>query len=113
MALILARTASIEELRDSLWAAGINPSGLSDIESLRAAQDLSEMKDKDLLLNTAIELVDFQYLEDAVQNRTLLWLNEVAGRRPAVVMHLWVLDLALLTICMADDDDDDWMTMAN
>ncbi len=46
------------------------------------------MKDKDLLLNTAMELVDFQYLEDAVQNRTLQWLNDLATARPAVVMHL-------------------------
>ncbi len=88
MALILARAVSLEELRDSLWAAGINASGLSDAGSLRAAQELGAMKDKDLLLNTAIELVDFQYLEDAVQNRTLQWLNKVAVGRPAVIVHL-------------------------
>jgi len=179
MALILARTNSFEEMRDSLWSAGINPSevppefftspdealekqanangaegvdsvvvlppplavssispnastervgsssgvsvmsksntkgskadkaakkaaGVDDKEkayvpvsvgttsSVRrcVAQGLSKMKDKDLLLNTAIELVDFQYLEDAVQNRTLQWLNEIAVERPAVVMHL-------------------------
>jgi neurofibromin 1 len=91
MALILARTVSVEELRDNLWSAGINPSGLSDISSsnrLRNAQDLVHMKDKDLLLNTAIELVDFQYLEDPVQNRTLQWLNVIVTGRPAVIMHL-------------------------
>jgi len=89
MALMLARAGSLEELRDSLWAAGINPSGLTDVGKLRlATQDLDAVEDKDLLLNTAIELVDFQYLEDVVQNRTLQWLNEVAGTRPSVVMHL-------------------------
>lgn len=112
MALILARTASAEELREHLWAAGINvmnPAGsgsgsggggggggggaggeqqqLGNI-GLRATQDLTQLKDKDLLLNTAIELVDFQYLEDAVQNRSLQWLNQIALGRPAVVMHL-------------------------
>ncbi|KAL2018057.1 hypothetical protein VTK56DRAFT_1323 [Thermocarpiscus australiensis] len=88
MALILARTASVEELREHLWTAGINPSGLADPGTLRAAQDLAQLKDKDLLLNTAIELVDFQYLEDAVQNRSLQWLNRIALGRPGVVMHL-------------------------
>ncbi|KAK3315246.1 hypothetical protein B0H66DRAFT_337826 [Apodospora peruviana] len=104
MALILARTVSVDELRDNLWSAGINPSGLlssptpgttggqnssDNVGGLRrAAQDLGVMKDKDLLLNTAIELVDFQYLEDAVQNRTLQWLNEIAVSRPTVVLHL-------------------------
>jgi neurofibromin 1 len=88
MALILARTASLEELREHLWTAGINPSGLADPGTLRAAQDLGRVKDKDLLLNTAIELVDFQYLEDAVQHRSLQWLNRIALARPGVVMHL-------------------------
>ncbi|KAH8888166.1 hypothetical protein GQ53DRAFT_871677 [Thozetella sp. PMI_491] len=88
MALILARAVSLDELRDCLWSAGINPSGVSDVGSLRAAQDIGAMKDKDLLLNTAIELVDFQYLEDAVQNRTLQWLSEIAVGRPSVVLHL-------------------------
>lgn len=88
MALILGRAASVEELRECLWAVGINPTGLSDVGSLRTAADLGALKDKDLLLNTAIELVDFQYLEDAVQNRTLLWLDEVAAARPAVILQL-------------------------
>ncbi|KAK4662632.1 Ras GTPase activating protein ira2 [Podospora pseudopauciseta] len=97
MALMLARTVSIDELRENLWSVGINPSGLSDLVSLRSAQDLVLLKDKDLLLNTAIELVDFQYLDDAVQYRSLQWLNEVTRERPGVMGHLfghvgWLLD---------------------
>lgn len=88
MSLILARTASLDELRDHLWTAGINPAGLSDLSSLRSAEDLALLKDKDLLLNTAIELVDFQYLDDAVQNRSLQWLTVVARERPSVIAHL-------------------------
>lgn len=88
MALILARTVSSFELKDCLWQAGINPDVLPDASQPRLAQDLPAMKDKDLLLNTAIELVDFQYLEDAVQTRSLQWLEELATVRPAVVMHL-------------------------
>lgn len=88
MALILARIVSTEELKDVLWQAGINPDILPDVSQPRPAQDLTAMKDKDLLLNTAIELVDFQYLEDAVQSRSLQWLEELATVRPAVVMHL-------------------------
>ncbi|KAJ0301528.1 hypothetical protein Brms1b_012390 [Colletotrichum noveboracense] len=90
MALILARTVGSEELKDSLWLAGINPSVLGDVTNTRRYEDLSGMKDKDLLLNTAIELIDFQYLEDALQNRTLRWLTELASARPAVIMHLYV-----------------------
>ncbi|KAB5585388.1 hypothetical protein GE09DRAFT_24575 [Coniochaeta sp. 2T2.1] len=88
MALILARTVDPEELRDSLWLAGINPGVLPDVAHSRATRGLKTTKDKDLLLNTAIELVDFRYLEDAVQHKSLMWLDEVAKARPAIVMHL-------------------------
>ncbi|KDN64616.1 putative GTPase-activator protein for Ras-like GTPase [Colletotrichum sublineola] len=91
MALILARTVGSDELRDSLWLAGINPLLLGDVSGTQRYEDLSSMKDKDLLLNTAIELIDFQYLEDALQNRTLRWLTELATARPAVTMHLLYL----------------------
>ncbi|KAG7108445.1 Neurofibromin like protein [Verticillium longisporum] len=49
---------------------------------------LARANDQDLLLNTAIELVDFQYLEDAIQDRTLRWLALLAKARPTVVLHL-------------------------
>jgi neurofibromin 1 len=88
LALIQARAVEPEELKDTLWLSGLNPARVSNLGPARGLRDLSSMKDKDLLLNTAIELVDFQYLEDAVQNRTLLWLNELAVGRPAVIMHL-------------------------
>ena len=88
MALILARVGSVEELKDSLWHVGINPASLPTLSRVHAIQNVSAMKDKDLLLNTAMELVDFQYLEDALQNRTLVWLNDLAKERPNVILHL-------------------------
>jgi neurofibromin 1 len=88
MALILARAVGHDELKDYLWLAGINPASFGSIENARTLHHLPTVKDKDLLLNTAIELIDFQYLEDAVQTRTLRWLNVLVSARPAVVMHL-------------------------
>ncbi|EJT70411.1 hypothetical protein GGTG_11435 [Gaeumannomyces tritici R3-111a-1] len=88
MALTLARAASREEVKDSFWVAGVNPTGLDRSASIRNVRDVATMKDKDLLLNTAIELVDFQYLEDAIQNRTLRWLNELAVERTGVIARL-------------------------
>lgn len=114
MALILARAGSREEVKDSFWVAGVNPSALERSQQHQASttggansnffrnvRDVAGMKDRDLLLNTAIELVDFQYLEDAMQNRTLRWLNELAAARPGVVVHLYgpihsILDSVLL-----------------
>jgi neurofibromin 1 len=88
MALIIARVVGNDELKDSLWLAGVNPSSIGSTGGMRGLQDLSSIKDKDLLLNTAISLVDFQYLEDAVQNRTLQWLHDLASARPSVITHL-------------------------
>lgn len=88
MALIQARAVSMEEMRDVLWSAGISPVGVASLAPTRRLRDLESLKDKDLLLYTAIELVDFQHLEDAAQHHTLTWLNEVATGRPSVVVHL-------------------------
>ena len=103
MALMLARVGSVEELREHLWAAGITVTDAAmeaaeDPGALRAAQDhIHRLGDRDLLLNTAIELVDFQYLEDAVQHRSLRWLNQIALARPTVLMHLYVFTLVLFS----------------
>jgi neurofibromin 1 len=90
MALMLSRAAGLDELRDGLWSAGINPSVFDDASRVRTIQTLESIKDKDLLLNTTIELVDFQYLEDTLQHRSLAWLDELAVARPAVILHLYV-----------------------
>ncbi|EHK97696.1 hypothetical protein M7I_6581 [Glarea lozoyensis 74030] len=58
--------------------------------------DLTIIKDKELLLNVAIGIVDFRYLEEAIQNRGLLWLNKVALKRPTVVLHLCAPIISIL-----------------
>lgn len=87
MALILSRAVTHEELKDCMWLAGINPGSFS-MANVWSMREVGAMKDKDLLLNEAIELVDFSFLEDAVQMRALGWLNELARDRASVVMHL-------------------------
>lgn len=88
LALIRSRAVTPEELKESLWSAGINPLGVANMSPSRRLREVEGTSDKDLLINTCIEMVDFQYLEDAAQNHTLLWLNELATFRPAVVVHL-------------------------
>ena len=41
-----------------------------------------------MLVNVCIELVDFEFLDETAQEYTLMWLNEVAKERPAVIAHL-------------------------
>ncbi|KAK7980760.1 hypothetical protein PG989_013217 [Apiospora arundinis] len=87
-ALVQSRTVGADELKETLWQSGINPMTVMTMPQVRANPGLSMVKDKDMLLNTAIALVDFQYLQDSVQHRTLMWLNELAAIRPTVVAHL-------------------------
>ncbi|KAH7346669.1 hypothetical protein BKA65DRAFT_282221 [Rhexocercosporidium sp. MPI-PUGE-AT-0058] len=89
LGLLISRAMTPEESKENLWLAGwtsvddeITAEGVLDMI------DLQMVKDKELLLNAAISIVDFHYLEDMVQNRGLLWLNRVASRRPTVVLHL-------------------------
>ena len=87
-ALIVARAPGFDELRDCLWAAGVNTSGVDAVFNMRELQDLSLVGNKDLLLNSTIELVDFQNLEDAIQTRSLKWLDALISSRPVVASHL-------------------------
>lgn len=88
LALIQARAITPEDLKECLWSAGINPLHVANLGPVRTLDDLEAMNDKDLLLNTAIELVDFQILDESVQTHTMVWLNELALGRPEVVVHL-------------------------
>lgn len=91
LALLLARAVGHEELKDSLWSAGINPGEVNTVLKSRELPDIGAIQDKNLLLMTAIEIVDFQYLEDTVQTRSLQRLNELATKRPSVAIHLLVM----------------------
>lgn len=97
LSLILSRVVTPDELKDTLWLAGIKPpSSMAGVHKARTPERLSTVKDKDLLLNSAIELIDFAYLEDAVQSRSLQWMNELASGRPNVIVHLCGPILAIL-----------------
>ena len=87
-ALVQSRTVGSDELKETLWQSGINPMSVMTMPQVRTNPGINMVKDKDMLLNTAIALVDFQYLQDSVQHRTFLWLNELAAMRPAVIAHL-------------------------
>lgn len=88
LALIRARAVGQDELKDSLWLAGINPEETSNAFNRRGLRDVDTFEDDELLLITAMEMVDFQYLEDTVQTRSLQWLSELAKARPSVMLHL-------------------------
>jgi neurofibromin 1 len=84
----MSRAITSEEAKGNLWLAGINEDKIKTPEDVLAMVNLDTIKDKELLLNTAISLVDFRYLEDSVQNRGLLWMNQIAIIRPTVILHL-------------------------
>ncbi|KAJ6787469.1 hypothetical protein PWT90_02693 [Aphanocladium album] len=88
LALMLARCVDQDNFRDNMWLAGINPDGISGMLEGSRRRHADVMEDRDLLLISAIELVDFQYLEDTIQARTLLWLNELALSRRTVFAYL-------------------------
>jgi neurofibromin 1 len=89
LGLLVSRAADAKEVKDYLWIAGISvpPSNLSHKETSDFV-DIGLIKDKELLLNLAIGIVDFRYLEDTVQNRNLRSLRKIASKRPTVVLHL-------------------------
>jgi neurofibromin 1 len=89
LGLLMSRSLTPDEAKENLWLAGWTsaPSGVTSEDVLEMI-DLQVVKDKELLLNAAIGIVDFHYLEDTVQLHGLLWLNRIAMKRPTVVLHL-------------------------
>lgn len=89
LGLLVSRVSAPEEASQNFWDAGISPIDVENTaENLLDMIEQQPIKDKELLLNLAITIVDFSYLDDLVQNRGLLWLNQVASKRPTVIMHL-------------------------
>jgi len=89
VSLLLSRAMTFEESKEILWIAGQEvPDVLSHKEELVHSADLNKFKDKELLLTSAIGIIDFHYLEDYAQNKGLSWLLIVAHQRPAVILHL-------------------------
>jgi neurofibromin 1 len=87
--LVMSRVLTPEDAKSTLWLAGVGPNGYNSPEDVLGMIDLGSIKDKELLLNAAISIVDFRYLEDTVQNRELIWLNKIAIKRPTVILHLY------------------------
>jgi neurofibromin 1 len=89
LGLLITRVMTPDEANQNIWLGGW-ASVEDDVtsENILDTIELQPIKDKELLLNLAITIVDFHYLEDLVQNRGLLWLNRVANKRPTVVLHL-------------------------
>ncbi|KAM0413561.1 hypothetical protein ACHAPD_008663 [Fusarium lateritium] len=88
LSLLVARAIGNHEIKDTLWSAGINADDIGLLNGMRKSPQLEAMSDNALLLITSIELIDFQYVEDTVQTRSLDWLNILAKERPFVIEHL-------------------------
>lgn len=86
--LLMSRAMTQEEIKDSLWLGKMTSAGHAEVKDVLGMLSLASIKDKELLLNAAIALVDFRYLEETVQTRDLTWLNRIAQKRPAVILHL-------------------------
>ncbi|KAI0107044.1 GTPase [Nemania sp. FL0031] len=101
MTLIQSRVVDSEQVKGCLWSAGVNSSGVANLTLERNIRNTKDIKDQELLLHTALQLVDFLNLEDDVQTHILMWLNELAVERPTVIVPLCsaiasLLDEALL-----------------
>ncbi|TAQ89305.1 hypothetical protein B7494_g2379 [Chlorociboria aeruginascens] len=94
LALLITRSITKEESLDHLWLSGMNPIDIG--EDPIGNIDLDRVRDKELLLLSAITMVDFKYLEEGIQLCGLTWLNSLAIRRPTVALHLASPILAVL-----------------
>lgn len=88
MTLMQSRVLDSEHIKECLQSAGISTTTVTNLMVERNIRHTEHVGDEDLLLHTAIQLVDFQNLDDDNQTHILSWLNELAIERPAVVIPL-------------------------
>lgn len=89
LCILISRAMTLEEVKENLWLAGRSiPTDDFNHFEISDLIDCDLVKDKELLLNVSISIVDFNMLEDIVRNRNLIWLNKIAIKRPAVILHL-------------------------
>lgn len=86
--LLLSRASTLDEVPYTLWHASIHANKPKTLDDMLEELDLSTLKDKELLLNTAIGIVDCKSFEENVQIRGLNWLHRVSVERPTVILHL-------------------------
>ncbi|GAP90127.1 putative GTPase-activator protein for Ras-like [Rosellinia necatrix] len=96
MALIQSRIVDSEQVKECLRSVGINTANITGLILERNMRRTEHIKDDELLLHTAIQLVDFQHLEDDNQTHILTWLNDLAIERPAVIFPLCSTIISLL-----------------
>ncbi|GAO19320.1 hypothetical protein UVI_02063860 [Ustilaginoidea virens] len=84
LALLLARGIKNGDSLDSPQISPANPDSISYSLNCRGIQNIKTAEDKELVLISAVELVDFQYLDDKAQACSLHWLNYLAKARPNV-----------------------------
>ncbi|TQS39320.1 hypothetical protein Golomagni_00158 [Golovinomyces magnicellulatus] len=89
LCVLISRAMTLEDAKEILWVAGwlIPEENFKHLE-ISDMINFDLVKDKELLLNASIFIVDFDYLEEVTRNRILSWLNEIAIKRPAVILHL-------------------------
>lgn len=88
LALMLACGVGHEKFMDGLWWAEVGADGIGSLVGCRGGHDVDSAEDQHLVLMTALELVDFGYLEDAAQARSLWWLDKLALQLPGVLVKL-------------------------
>ncbi|KAI1004136.1 Neurofibromin [Podosphaera aphanis] len=87
--MLLKSRSMMPEDKENLWLTSHARAGKElkefDVPEL---EGFDHLKDKELLLNASICLIDFNYLEDVARDRGLNWLNRIAIQRPTVIFHL-------------------------
>ncbi|KAI9843719.1 MAG: Ras GTPase activating protein ira2 [Thelocarpon superellum] len=89
-ALVASRATTVDEIREMYWLTGLSPDlGVKSPNDVFAMLELQHITDAELALHVALSIVDFASCEDAVQQRSLVFLQRVATQRPPVLVQIY------------------------
>jgi neurofibromin 1 len=107
LGLLGSRATTLEESKDLVWQTG-SVTTLADVEAagdVFSMLDMDSMRDKELLLQTALCLIDFRSCEDTTQQQILKLIERVAKTRPQVLLHLYQPVISILDSILASSQN--------
>jgi neurofibromin 1 len=87
--MIIARAASISEIKELLWMVGLSVVDDNEMDIWAAIPPFEKMTERSLLICGLLAIIDFKTCEEVIQRHALAFFTHMANRRAEVLLLLY------------------------